>query len=259
MVYVLKLNNKTLRISALSMITLIIGMILVTPVLSCPAGTNCSQNETGTVTDCPNCKSIGELSNVTDLSTEKVGKNLKISLESTDIRKLISELKSKGYKLNKADVYGLGATQADGSYIEGLALPFESPDNSSAGIYVVFKDDKISKAEAKILSMDQNKVFVKILTVKDNNVITKSSDISIDSNTATPMITVNGCSTCKYLAKFVCKKGCSKGGQLLCSMADLTVVGGVACTVAVYLLCKTIGSYGCGQTADFLCKKAGFC
>ncbi|PAV12690.1 hypothetical protein ASJ81_05655 [Methanosarcina spelaei] len=172
---------------------------------------------------------------------------------------------SKGYELNKTDYLGLGAIQADGSYIEGLALSFESPDDSSAGIYVVFKNNEIIKAEAKILRADKDKLTAEVLTVKGNNIVTESGNISsvmaMKSSAAIDAVTTSstGCEACQALVYLACKHGCGKGGQLLCAMADLSIVGGIACTLAVYAICNTIGTYGCGHTSVYLCQKAKFC
>ncbi|WIM42403.1 hypothetical protein PSF70_12920 [Methanosarcina mazei] len=40
----MKLNSKVRKISGLFMIMLVVGMILVTPAMACPAGTNCENN-----------------------------------------------------------------------------------------------------------------------------------------------------------------------------------------------------------------------
>ncbi|WP_141241673.1 hypothetical protein [Methanosarcina spelaei] len=76
------------------MIMLVIGMILVTPAMACPAGADCSQ--TGTLADCPKCTGIGNLSNISSLDLTIVDKNLKKALESEDVEKLIKRLASKG-------------------------------------------------------------------------------------------------------------------------------------------------------------------
>lgn len=87
----MKLNSKTRKISGLFMIMLVVGMILVTPVMACPAGINCSQTSTDSTTG----NNFGNLSNITRLDSTKVEECTLIALKSDDVKRLIKNWTQK--------------------------------------------------------------------------------------------------------------------------------------------------------------------
>lgn len=247
-------------------------MVLVTPVLACPAGTNCSQ----TSTDCPTCSGMGNISNVTKLESKIIDKDLKIALKSNSVNKLVKELESKGYKLNQKSTVGLGVTLANGSYMEGIALPFESIDNSLVGIYIVMENNDVSKVEAKIIYKDKDQFPISVdrLTVNKNIIVTESANVSsvisnMDKkklvsmgalNSIVPMVTISKCTACKELYSVGCAIGCGVEMQLLCTVAGIaTIVGGLVCTVLAAIVCTLIADFGCSNSANKICTLAKYC
>lgn len=251
-------------------------MILVTPVLACPAGTNCGK----TSANCPNCvNNIGNLSNITKLNSETVDKNVQTILQSNDVKRLIIKLNSEGYKLNQTGAEGLSSTVID-TYYEAVALPFASTDNSDGAIVAILTNNKIVKVQATIVHRDKDQfpTSVKILTVNGNAIETESA--TIDSGAKAYMASVVSiastsplshldqatsslisCSTCKSLYNLACAVGCSLGMYAICGLLGLTTgAGGAACVVAATLLCAGIQQYGCDPYgAQAACVVAGYC
>lgn len=252
-------------------------MILVTPVLACPAGTNCGKASA----NCPNCvNNIENLSNITKLNSATVEKDMQTILQSNDVKRLITRLNSEGYKLNQTDAEGLSSTVID-TYYEAVALPFVSTDNSDGAIVAILTNNKIVKVQATIVHRDKDQfpTSVEILTVNGNAIETESA--TIDSRAKTSMASMVSiastsplsyldqatsgglisCSTCKSLYNTACAVGCGLGMWAICGLLGLTTgAGGAACTVAATLLCAGIQQYGCEPYGDeAACIVAGYC
>ncbi len=254
------------------MMMLVVGMVLVTPAMACPAGTDCSQ----TSIDCTTCGILENITHVTKLDSEIIDKNLIIALKSDGVNKLIKELELNGYKLNQSSTVGLGITLANGSYMEGIALPFESTDNSLAGIYVIIENNDISKVEAKIIHKDEDQfpTSVDVLTVNENSIIAESANVSsvisnmdkkslsstIGLTSVSPKITISKCTACKELYNIGCAIGCGVEMQLLCTAAGIAnIAGGLACVVLAGIVCTLIADYGCSKSGTYICTLGEYC
>lgn len=253
------------------MILLVIGMILVTPAMACPAGTNCSQ----TSTDCTTCDDFGNLSNITKLDSKKVQESTQIALKSEDVERLIKKLDSKGYKLNQTGIAGMGATLNNETYYEAVGLTLDSKDNSTGALIAIFENDKIVKVEAQIVERDKTgyPLSIEILTVNGNTIVSESGEVSdilngktkaslISSATLAPIapLAINACTACKLLVGAACNIGCGIEMALLCAIAGVsTIVGGIACATVASAVCYVIDQYGCAPGALNLCRKANYC
>lgn len=265
----MKLNNKAKRISGLSMIVLVIGMILVTPVLACPAGTKCSGN-------CPTCiNNLGNLSDITKLSTNIVDKNVQIASQSNEVKRLIKKLESEGYKLNQTEVAGISAN-LNKTHYEAIGIPFVGTDNSTGVLGTVFENNKIIKVEAQIVKRDATgyPLSIETITVTGNTIVSESGNVSDLLNgetkeslatsaslgSITPQITIDKCTACKQIVGVICNVGCNVELSLICILAGVTtIVGGLACGAVVTTMCYFVDQYGCSPSALDLCKKAKYC
>lgn len=257
------------------MMMLVVCMVLVSPALACPAGTDCLKTSADGNT-------YGMFSNITSLDSKTVEKHLQTALESNDVQKLIQALNERGYKLNQADAQGLSTTVKD-TYYEGVGLPFTSTDNSQVILVAIIKDNKIIKVQASILHRDKDlfPTSADVLTVNGNTIETESattesiigvgakakiaSIVSIVSTSPLSQLdqvtaSSSSCSACKLLYDVACNVGCGVGMAVICALAGLTTgIGGVACTVVAGLVCYAIDLYGCDYGGQAACIVIGYC
>lgn len=118
----LELNNKVRKVSGLFMMMLVVGMILVTPVLACPAGTNCGN------TSLSGGKPI-------QLTGEEKDKAVNMALKNSQVEKLQSQLKDEGF------------TQKDS---EAFIVPVKADNGSVTNTQVVAIGFESSSAEANV-------------------------------------------------------------------------------------------------------------
>ncbi|AKB18219.1 halocin C8-like domain-containing protein [Methanosarcina sp. WWM596] len=267
----MKLNSKARKISGLFMIMLVVGMMLVTPAIACPAGTNCSQ----TSTDCTTCGNFGNLSNITKLDSNKVEEGVQTALESDDVKRLIKKLDSKGYKLNQTEIAGMGATLNNETYYEAVGLTLDSKHNSTGALIAVFENDEIIKVRAQIVERDETgyPLSVEILTVNGNTIVSESGEVSdilngktkasLISSAALAPITpraMDACTACKLLAEGACNIGCGLEMAIFCALLGIpAIVGGLTCAAIATMVCFVVGEFGCEPTALDLCREAGYC
>lgn len=254
---------------------LIVGMVMVTPTLACPAGTDCLQTSA-------NGNTYGIFSNITSLDSKTVDKHVQTVLEADDVQKLIQTLNERGYKLNQADAQGLSTTVED-TYYEAVGFPFTSTDNSKVTLVAIIKDSKIIKVQATILHRDKDlfPTSADVLTVNGGIVKTESattesiigveakakiaSIVSIVSTSPLSQLgqvtsSSSSCSACKLLYDVACNVGCGVGMATICALAGLTTgIGGVACTVVAGLVCYAIDLYGCDYGGQAACVVIGYC
>lgn len=142
----MKLNSKVRKISGLFMIMLVIGMILVTPAMACPAGTPCGSTASGV-----------EKKEITGM--EKYEK-IAFALNLKDVQKLSGSPSATDLKQieDGAKVYSIEKTLEDGSadYVTGVILPVEviAEDNISvqiSNVFVIWSGEK----PAQVMSATQ--------------------------------------------------------------------------------------------------------
>lgn len=117
----MELNKKVQRISGLFMIMLVVGMVLVTPALACPAGT-----------DCGNSSLSGDPIKLTGEEKDKV---VDMALKNSHVKKLQSQLKDEGL------------IQKDP---EAFTVPMKTEDSSVSNTQVVVIGFESSSAEANV-------------------------------------------------------------------------------------------------------------
>jgi len=142
----LRLNSKIRKISGLFMIMLVVGMILVTPAMACPAGTPCDFTASGI-----------EKNEITGMEKYE---NIAFALNLKDVQKLSGSPSATDLKQieDGAKVYSLEKTLEDGSvdYVTGVILPVEviAEDNISvqiSNVFVIWSDEK----PAQVMSSTQ--------------------------------------------------------------------------------------------------------
>ncbi|MCO5382980.1 MAG: halocin C8-like domain-containing protein [Methanosarcina barkeri] len=251
------------------MITLVIGMILVTPALACPPGQKCTGN-------CPNCvNNIANLKNITKIDSATINQDWQTVLKSSDFKKLVKQLESEGYQLNKSGVAGISAT-LNGTNYEAVGIPLVSKDNSTGVIAAVLENSKIIKVEAQIVKRDSTgfPLSIKSETVTGKSIVSENADVSdllngqtkesLAANASlgsiTPLITLDKCTACRQIVGVICDVGCGVELSLICILAGVTtIIGGLACGAVVTTMCFFVDWYGCAPGATQLCKNAGYC
>ncbi|MDR7666369.1 halocin C8-like domain-containing protein [Methanosarcina sp. Z-7115] len=265
------------------MIILVIGMILVTPVLACPAGT-----KTQISVNCPNCSNgLKYITTIAKLDSNEINNYLPVVSKDARVEKLTKELTSRGYKLNTKDTTGMNVTLANDSLLPGvikeLIIPFTSTDNSQVGILAGIKDNKIIKVQAIITHRDEDlfPTSVDALTVKGNNIetetVTTDSVLGVGAkdriNSAFTIASTSPlgnvikattssvtCSGCMALWDWACAIGCGVGMYGLCLAAGLASgIGGLACVVVASAVCYGVGQWGCGMDDYTSCVLLGYC
>jgi len=251
------------------MIMLVIGMILVTPALACPAGTNCSGN-------CPTCiNNLGSLKDIKKLDSTTVDKDWQTALQSDEVKRLIKKLDSEGYKLSQTGVAGISAT-LNGTNYKAVGIPLVSTDNSTGVLAAAFENNKIIKVEAQIVNRDATgfPLSIKTETVTGKTIVSESGNVSdlLDGatkeslaaeaslGTITPQVAIDKCTACRQIVGVICNVGCGVELSLICILAGVTtIVGGLACGAIVTTMCYFVDWYGCSPGALSLCRDAGYC
>jgi hypothetical protein len=122
----LELNNKIRKISGLFMMMLVVSMVLVTPTLACPAGTNCGSDSVP--------------ANPIQLTGADKDKMLSTALSDSNVKKYQEQLINEGYTQN-------GST--------ALVIPVENKNDSSITeikfAAISFKNDKSQEPNKTIL------------------------------------------------------------------------------------------------------------
>ncbi len=173
----MKLNNKAKRISGLSMIMLVVGMILVTPVLACPAGTPCSQ--------------IFSKTPHTEITGVERDANIAFALNLRDVQKLSGNLYTINVKQieDAAKVYSIEKNMTNGSTknTTTVILPVKTvtEDNNSVQITDVIAvwNGESASPSPKVMSVTytfKNKKVDELIfsRVDDNGEIVNSTIVS---------------------------------------------------------------------------------
>jgi halocin C8-like bacteriocin domain-containing protein len=252
-------NNKGIKIASLFMAMLVVSMFAVAPAMACVPQQNVDAENLGGTT-CSTCGS-GSYSNITRLNSEELANNLHVVLNSANVKKLTKELNSKGYKLNLIDSRGVGLTRSDGTFVEGVVLPFISEDNSDVGILAEVNMHKVSKVVAVLINKNDELVptFVERLTIENNIISTEKMDVPLNNVSSLSEVTTlsyTKCDACQDLYNVACAVGCGLDVALICLIAGVsTVVGGLACTAIAATVCYFIGKYGCDPEAEYFCTQ----
>lgn len=250
------------------MMALIIGMVLVTPVLACPPGQKCTGN-------CPTCvNNLANLKNIKKMGSTTINQDWQNALKSDDFKKLIKQLDSEGYQLNKTGVAGISAT-LNGTNYEAVGIPLVSKDNSTGVIAAVLENNKVIKVEAQIVKRDATgfPLSMKAETVTGKTIVTESANVSDllngetkESLSATASLgfmtsqAIDKCTACKQIVGVICNLGCYTEISLICILAGATtIIGGLVCGGIVTVMCYFTDWYGCAPGAAKLCRDAHYC
>ncbi|AKB69393.1 MULTISPECIES: hypothetical protein [Methanobacteriota] len=114
----MKLNSKVRKISGLFMIMLVVGMILVTPAMACPAGTNCENNSIS--------------GDSIQLKGEDKEKLVNMALKDTKVKEFQEQLTKEGFIQKDSEALIIPVkNEKDGSTkeISFVAIPFQHKES----------------------------------------------------------------------------------------------------------------------------------
>ncbi|AYK15817.1 MAG: hypothetical protein GX152_12355 [Methanosarcina sp.] len=245
----MRLNDEVRKISGLFMIMLVVGMILVTPAMACPAGKDCpnvSQN-------CPACgylsapKSDAEV-NMIEISKEKEKKIIAEALSDERISKLNSELKKLGYTPSTSEFNAsmLTTTTTNETVTSSIVImPFDNGRKNESAVAVFTSNEHGSAA---------------IAAMRNNSEVTLLEYDSVKGTFQVSSVDCDFCmwavdKICGYLAEGGCAYACAQLATKIPHPAWMAVSAAFCWVICDFVL----ENYACSWSATTVCQEVGLC